>query len=354
MNLIAKEYVASHVDEKGVLILSETAGASLELGEATIVNLNDTEQVASAINEALLLPEKEQSRRIRIMQKRLRRYDVFRWAKDFTDRLKETTELREVRSHKKLNPDIMIELVDRYRSSKRRLLLLDYDGTLAPIERTPDKAKPSNRVIRLLKQLAAVPKNTVVVISGRDRDNLENWLGMLPIDLIAEHGTWVRRRTSKKWRTLERQTSHEWKEKVRDVLEVFVDRTPGALIEEKCSGLAWHYRMTDPDMGALRARELVEELKELLANMPLQVITGSKVIEVRCGNIDKGKAALEWISDGYDFVLAIGDDETDEDLFDVIPQDSWSIKVGAGDTTKARFSVDSTDDAVCLLEVLTR
>src|SRR5262245_21192101 len=87
MNLIAKEYVASRTDETGVLILSEMAGAAKELGEAIIINPSSKEEIAEALKMALEMPYEEQVRRNKIMQNRLRRYSLSRWATDFLEQL---------------------------------------------------------------------------------------------------------------------------------------------------------------------------------------------------------------------------------------------------------------------------
>jgi len=87
MNLIAKEYIAARTDKTGVLILSEMAGASKELGEAIIINPNNTEEITEALKEALEMPKEEQIKRNHIMQERLKRYDIVRWAHDFIEGL---------------------------------------------------------------------------------------------------------------------------------------------------------------------------------------------------------------------------------------------------------------------------
>ncbi len=83
MNLVCKEYVASRKDQQGVLILSEMAGAAAELGEALIINPTDAQDIANAIVKALEMPPKQQRKRMKAMQSRLRDYDVFVWTNDF-------------------------------------------------------------------------------------------------------------------------------------------------------------------------------------------------------------------------------------------------------------------------------
>jgi trehalose 6-phosphate synthase/phosphatase len=121
----------------------------------------------------------------------------------------------------------------------------------------------------------------VAIVSGRPRRTLEEWFGRLPISLIAEHGVWLRRRDSD-WRLLKTMSS-DWKEGVRPLLQLFVDRLPGALLEEKEFSLAWHYRRADPEQASLRAKELLDDLAGYTRNIDVQVFNGKKVVEVRSG-----------------------------------------------------------------------
>ena len=348
MNLIAKEYLASRIDGKGVLILSERAGASSELGEALIVNPNNREEMVEALEKALETPENEQIEYTGMMQKRLQRYNVGRWAEDFVDRLQYTKNVQEEMHAKILSPTMKRELIGAYHKSDRRLLLLDYDGTLIPFFGRPEVATPPESLVKLLEKLSGDPKNEVVIISGRDRDTLENWFGKTNLNLVAEHGAWIKGKT---WTLLEPITS-DWKEEIRPILELFMDRTPGSLIEEKEFSLVWHYRRTESGLALLRALELKEALLTLTANLDIGVLEGSKVIEVKHIGINKGRAAFRWLSkERWDFIVAIGDDLTDEDVFAVLPEPAFSIKVGQG-PSRAKFNVVSQNEVKELLNEL--
>ncbi|MDH5695538.1 MAG: bifunctional alpha,alpha-trehalose-phosphate synthase (UDP-forming)/trehalose-phosphatase [Dehalococcoidia bacterium] len=348
MNLIAKEYIATKTKGRGVLVLSETAGAARELGEAIIINVNNPDEIMEALAEGLAMPKKEQLERNRIMQKRLQHYDVMRWANEFIDRLLGTRALQDEIGARGLSNEVKSKLVSDFQESQRRLMLLDYDGTLVPFSEKPEKAKPSGEVKRLLKKLAKNPKNEVVLISGRDKYTLEKWFGSLNTGLIAEHGAWTKRK-GKEWKMIETLSS-DWKEEVRPILELYVDRTPSSFVEEKEFSLAWHYRKASARLGDLRARELVNDLLNLTANLDLQVLEGSKVVEVKNAGINKGRAALQWLSrQEWDFLLAIGDDLTDEDVFKVLPATAWSIKVGFS-ASAAKFNLGSPSAVGALLK----
>ncbi len=350
MNLIAKEYIATKTDGKGVLILSETAGAARELGEAITVNVNDQREIAQALEDALVMPEEEQIEHNRIMQKRLQHYDVRRWADDFIGRLLDTRKIQGQMEAEALNEEAKAELVSDFKKGNQRLLLLDYDGTLVPFSGKPGWAKPSDEVVQLLRELTGNSKNEVVLVSGRDRDTMEKWFGDLGTGLVAEHGVWTKER-GREWEKVE-TLSDDWKAEVRPILELYVDRTPGSLIEEKEFSLAWHYRKVGYRLGDIRARELADGLLNLTSNLNLQVLEGSKVVEIKNAGVNKGRGALRWISrKPWDFILAIGDDLTDEDVFKVLPATAWSIKVRFS-ASAARFNLSSPSQVRALLKGL--
>jgi len=352
MNLIAKEFIATKNDGRGVLILSEMAGAAQELGEALIVNPNDKEELMKALEYALTMPVKEQRARNRILQKRLQRYNVTRWAQDFMDGLSAAKKLQQERNAGKLVAGIRKNLVDDYVKSAYRLILLDYDGTLVPFRERPQKARPDTELLTLLQALAQHPQNEVVIISGRSKGTLDQWFGDLTVDLVGEHGAWIKEKETA-WQIIE-PLKKEWKEQIRPTLELYVDRTPASFIEEKEFSLIWHYRKVDPELASVRTKELENLLLHITTNLPLEVVKGNKVIEVKNTGIHKGRAVLHWISKKkWDFILAIGDDVTDEDMFAVLPESAHSVKVGL-ETSQAKFNVDSVTDVRLLLKQLVR
>ncbi len=327
MNLVAKEYVAARTSGSGVLILSEMAGAAKELGEAVLVNPNHRNEIAAAISTALNVSNAEQERRLRMMQARLQRYTVHRWANDFVQATLGTVETKRKYETKALAGAERKLVLNEYRKSAKRLLLLDYDGTLVPFVRDYSLARPGPNVISLLQKLAGEPANHVVLISGRDRRALETWFGALPIHLVAEHG-FLARTAGSEWRSM-KVIPGDWKHLLLPILHLFADRLPGATVEEKEYSLVWHYRGADPEQGETFAHELVDNLNALTGNVDVQVMQANKAIEIRAAGINKGTLARDLIAEGsYDFILAVGDDKTDEDLFAVLPDWAHSIKVG--------------------------
>jgi len=139
---------------------------------------------------------------------------------------------------------------------------------------------------------------------------------------------------------------------IRPILELYSDRTPGSLVEEKDFSLVWHYRRADPCLASVRVQELRGALASLTENLDVGIFEGSKILEIRRYGISKGHA-VEHLSMGkkWDFLLAAGDDYTDEEMFAALPENAYSIKVGQG-FSKARFSVDAVQDIRTLLRRL--
>ncbi len=350
MNLIAKEYIASRPDGTGVLILSEMAGASKELHEAIIVNPNNNEEIVSSMIEALEMPEDEQIRRNLVMQKRLRRYDVKRWAHDFIKSLEGVKQLQESTLTKKITKKRTERIVKAYREAENRILFLDYDGSLAWFKKNPEDARPDTELYSILRNLSSDPRNTLVIISGRDKETLERWFhDEYQIHFVAEHGVWNREPGSE-W-FMNDQIDNEWKDSIKPLLEYYVDQTPNTFIEDKNFSLVWHYRKADPDLGVQRAWELKDELRILTSNLNLEIMDGDKVLEIKYAGINKGRAALNKMGDEkFDFILAFGDDWTDEYTFDALPEEAYTIKVGTK-ITKANFYIDSVDSVRGMLKM---
>ncbi len=337
MNLVCKEFVASKLDKKGVLILSEMAGASKELSDAILINPNDKHQVADAIKTALEMSLKDQRRALESMQKTIKRYNVHHWVDLFLTRLDQVTHQQDEFRTKLIDESTRQKLFKDFQSSKSQIIFLDYDGTLVEFQNSPEKAKPDKELIDLLKSLSEKKGTKVVIISGRERHSLENWLGSLNVDIIAEHGIWLRQKGSK-WETIDDLNS-DWKEEIKPILEMYVSKTPGSLIEEKDFSLVWHFRKVETGLGELRSREIFSHLRFLSEDMNLHVLEGDKVVEIKNAQVDKGRAAAKWLKDQkYDYILAVGDDRTDEDTFEAMPKGAYTVKVG-GNRSSASYSI---------------
>ncbi len=352
MNLVAKEFVASREDDDGVLILSEFAGASAELGEALLVNPYDIDQMAATIKQALAMPQSDRQTRMRGLRRRVFAYDVHAWVSQF---LIELGKCRPASGPRATAAEGLSKLIMKLLPVAHReglVLLLDYDGTLVSFARAPELARPDAELLDLLARLAERPFTRVHLTSGRSRESLEAWFGNLPISLHAEHGFWSRADPKGAWVAIG-EPPGEWRERARHILDDFATRTPGALVEEKTSSLAWHYRMADAEYGAIQAKELRLHLANALSNAPAEVLLGDKVVEVRPHGINKGlvvRIAMSEAPAGAAF-LAMGDDRTDEDMFAALPEEAFTIHVGRG-ASRARYRLPDPEAARAVLRAL--
>jgi trehalose 6-phosphate synthase/phosphatase len=351
MNLVAKEYVACQTDGNGVLVLSETAGAAEELIDAILVNPADRREIAGALLTALTMPERERRIRISRMQERLKRQTVFAWARDFLADIEEAKNEQEKRKVKIVTASIETEIVEQFSRAGHRVLFIDYDGTLVPFSKVPELATPDKETIELLSRLSRNRKNTVVIISGRNRDFLDAWFAKADIYLIAEHGAF-RKAPGGEWQCAI-DSDQTWKAAIIPVLQKHGDRCQGSFIEEKFSSLAWHYRNVHLEVARERVTNLIEELRTIVAHdNKLQVMEGDRVIEVKRTGYDKGGAALKFVSGGdFDFILALGDDRTDEDIFRALPPDAVTVKIGLH-ASLARYNLINQREVSRLLERL--
>ena len=351
MNLVAKEYIATRTDKTGVLILSEMAGSANEMNESLLINPNNFEQIADALYEALNMPREEQQARNAQLQKRLERYNVEKWANDFMNSLKYQKDRDATNVSKRLTEHRLSAVLEDFSMAKKRLLFLDYDGTLSGFQVDPQKAGPDKELYGLLDALNSLPNTDMYLVSGRDKETFAKWFLPKKYNMIVEHGVWISEK-GEDFRMLE-NVRNDWMEKIRPVLESFVDRTPGSFIEEKNYSLAWHYRKTDPDFGNLRANELNTVLTSLTANDDLSVLNGNKVMEIKSSNVNKGRATVRVMGEhDYDFVFAIGDDWTDEFMFQELPESAVTVKVGRHKTA-AKYYINGIKHVRDLLKRFT-
>ncbi len=249
-----------------------------------------------------------------------------------------------------LGPAAEKRLLDDYGRARRRVLFLDHDGTLVPFARDFRAARPTPELLAILRDLSEDARNEVVIISGRGKNTLWDWFAELNVILIAEHGVWTKR-PAQPWQ-LAKPLDNAWKSTILPVLRGYADRLPGASVEEKEYSMVWHYRAADPELGSCLAKELVDDLVTFTANINVQVLQGSKVVEIKCAGVSKGDAAVPVLSNDPDFILAIGDDWTDEDLFKTLPDTAYTIRVGIR-RSRARFSTHSHMEVLELLGKLT-
>lgn len=352
MNLVAKEFIAAKSELFGTLILSELTGAVEELPEAIVVNPNDRLAIAEAIKQSFEMPNKQQAERLKSMRRRIKDYPVKKWGEDYLTSLDKVRELQSAAAVRELKGREADKLVANFKKSTKRLLVLDYDGTLQTFKPSPNPsaAMPSSGLLKLLSSLAEQKNTTLCIVSGRTKEALEMWFGGIDLELAAEHGAWVKH--NGKWKKYA-SDFEPTRQILEPILTDYTSRTPGSRTEHKEFASVWHYRNVPLELGLVRSYNIKHELRAALNELDVDVHSGSMIVEIKPRNITKKAAFERYIADsGFDFVLVAGDDYTDEDMFEAVTTDSYSIKVGTGETA-ANYRVSDVASIVRLLKSLT-
>ncbi|RMX72562.1 hypothetical protein D0869_14489 [Hortaea werneckii] len=366
MNTTALEYVICQRDNHGPLIISEFSGTAGSLGNAMHINPWDLSGTADAIDLALTMDRKDKALAHSKLFKHVTNSTVQAWTGGYLKRL--LTNLASFDQSSATPALDRAKLLAQYRSAKRRLFMFDYDGTLTPIVRDPQSATPSDRVIRNLKMLASDPNNAVWIISGRDQQFLDEWMGHITeLGLSAEHGSFMRNPHSQEWVNLTDRMDMSWQSKVLSVFEHYTQKTQGSFIERKKIALTWHYRRADPEYGLYMARECQKHLEHTVAkDFDVEVMPGKANIEVRPRFVNKGEIARALVKDygegaskAPDFVYCLGDDFTDEDMFRSLnasslqPEHVFAVTVGASSKqTLAKWHLLEPADVISSLALL--
>jgi trehalose 6-phosphate synthase/phosphatase len=278
---------------------------------------------------------------------------VYTWVEDLLNEMHNIKRKQQEFQIKFLDDYSRMELLDNYRKARKRLLLLDYDGTLKPFASTPGAAFPGEDLLQLLYKLRS-GKNTLYLISGRNSEWLDQWFGQqdLNLNLVAEHGARFKS-AGGGWRN-EVTVPDEWKEPVKKIMETYVQQCINSFVEEKDFSIVWHYRNVNPNQGKLCAAALINELNEFVKNQDVKVFSGKKIVEVKLKSIDKGAAVKKILNkDDFDFILAVGDDYTDEDMFKLLAhkENCYTIKVG-NEASFASYNLYTPQMVISLLEKL--
>ncbi|KAJ3671015.1 hypothetical protein LUZ60_008441 [Juncus effusus] len=368
---------------KSMLVVSEFIGCSPSLSGAIRVNPWNIESTAEAMNEAVSLSEAEKQLRHEKHYKYVSLHDVAYWAKSFLQDLERSCKDHFRRTcwgiglgfgfrvvaldpnFRKLNVD---SIVAAYEGARNRAILLDYDGTLVPplcINKTP-----SQTVVRIINELCADKRNVVFVVSGRGRNSLGRWFDPCPkLGIAAEHGYFMRwGGGDAEWETSTSATDFGWMQMAEPVMQLYTESTDGSTIETKESALVWHHQDADPGFGSAQAKELLDHLESVMANEPVSVKSGQFIVEVKPQGVSKGLVAEKILksmkSNGRpaDFVLCIGDDRSDEDMFENLSElikrglvsaqtNLFGCTVGQK-PSKAKYYLDDTNDVLSMLNAL--
>ncbi|KAL2253571.1 probable alpha,alpha-trehalose-phosphate synthase [UDP-forming] 10 [Sesamum indicum] len=395
MNLVPYKYIvcrqgSSSMDQAmgikpdcprtSMLVVSEFIGCSPSLSGAIRVNPWDIDAVAEAMNTAITMPDAEKQLRHEKHYRYVSSHDVAYWARSFMQDLERACKdhydkrcwgiglglgfrvLSLSPSFRKLSVD---HIVSAYKRTSRRAIFLDYDGTV--VSQSSMVKSPSPEVVNVLNALCNDPNNTVFIVSGRGRSSLSDWLAPCEkLGLAAEHGFFLRWDKTSEWESL--AADLDWKEIVEPIMKLYTEATDGSSMEVKDSALVWHHQDADPDFGSCQAKELLDHLENVLANEPAVVRRGQHIVEVKPQGVTKGSVAEKVLSmlasngKAPDFVVCIGDDRSDEDMFESILNavsssslpavpEIFACTVGQK-PSKAKYYLDDTGDVVRLLRGL--
>lgn len=348
MNLVAMEYAVTQDEEHpGSVVLSEFAGAASLLGEALFINPWDEDSIADALHRSYVMPAEERAERSRILQNILSKYSATQWAQGFLRDLDKTAAKASRRQTTLLLPRTgFLEIAERVKQAPRVRIMLDYDGTLVPLQKRPELAVLTELFRENLLKLNKVAP--VHILSGRTKDFLDRQFPDAPFPLAAEHGAFYKH--DGEWRSRITSDLRSWMSEVKRVMSSYTEYVPFSFVEQKEAALTWHFRVSPEDFASYQARKLDEELQVGLANAPVSVTMGSKIVEAKAIECDKG-SYLRWLleeDNDESLFICIGDDRTDEDMFRALGQRGISIKVGEGSTT-AGFRVGRQEDVLPLL-----
>lgn len=395
MNLIPYEYVISRQGngildkvmgmgpKKSMLVVSEFIGCSPSLSGAIRVNPWNIDAVADAMDYALVINEQEKQLRHEKHYRYVSTHDVGYWARSFLQDLDRTCKdhvrrrcwgigfglsFRVVALDPNFRKLAMEHIVSAYKRTKTRAILLDYDGTLMP-QSSIDKS-PNSKIIEILNALSRDENNMVFIVSAKTRATLSEWFSPCEnLGIAAEHGCFLRlKQRDDEWETCIPAVDSSWKQIVEPVMKLYTETTDGSVIEDKETAFVWCYEDSDPDFGSCQSKELLNHLESVLANEPVTVKSGQNIVEVKPQGVSKGLVARRLLSEMQeremhpDFVLCIGDDRSDEDMFEVITSSTdgptiapnaevFACTVGKK-PSKAKYYLDDTVEIARLMQGL--
>nr|XP_027190909.1 probable alpha,alpha-trehalose-phosphate synthase [UDP-forming] 9 isoform X2 [Cicer arietinum] len=400
MNLIPYKYIvcrqgSSKMDEEldinsdsprtSAVVVSEFVGCSPSLSGAIRVNPWDINAVAEALKLAITMSNKEKQHRHEKNYQYVSSHDVAYWAQRFEQDLVFSCKdhytklcwgvgfgldfrvLSLFPGFKKLSKD---HVVSAYKRTNCRAIFLDYDGTIVPQGFINGAPRPE--VVSVLNNLCSDPNNTVFIVSGRGKTSLDKWFDQCEnLGLAAEHGYFIRWDEKSSWKMSHVSTDFAWKGIAEPVMRSYTEATDGSYIETKESALVWHYNDADSDFGSWQAKELLDHLENVLANEPVVVKKGMYIVEVKLQGITKGLVVEQVLSTltkngkSPDFVLCIGDDRSDEDMFESILNKSYGGETETSSSaaeifactvgqkpSKARYYLDDSVKVMMLLQGL--
>lgn len=341
LNLVSKEYVACRTNNTGVLILSEMAGAAEELTYALKIHPYDIKQMVVAMVYALEMEKSEENARMTALKKKVFGYTVFDWLDTIFQEVFCMYDELKYSFEQNLSSQLADRLMIRFKNAESRYILLDYDGCIRELEPYPEMASPGNDLLELLCALQSIPNTQVLLVSGRSRKDMDSWFADCGITMIAEHGAWFKDRFSG-WIPLIEDNVQSSKE-LNEILEKYARNLEGSFLEEKTSGVCLHFKMCIQDQLAETINKLEKEVNDHISknSLPYRYKKTDELLEIHFSDCDKGQAIQKFVPFYKDaFILAAGDDDTDEDMFAALPKTAFTLKIGKKNT-KAKIRVQN-------------
>jgi len=340
----------------GVIILSEFSGFSRVLNGALRVNPYNVKSLQENLDTALELAPVEREARARKDLAHVNTNTSENWGRRFLVDLKSMKRKQEehwmavgfgLASFRMVGMGIDFKALDApstlsaYRSSTQRAILLDWGGTLTPADsgfydaRDAEKYEVPESVLDVLRILCADPNNHVMILSGLNRDKVQQAFGTVPnLSLAVEHGFHYRIKNGP-WQQLLPGLKTSWRDVAEAIVKVYTTRTNGSFMQKKGASISWNYQHADPEFGAMQARELQYHLQGVLTAFPVHIRVGKGYVEACPKGINKGVMAerlldiaaqeAKGVQDAHggfatplEFVLCIGDDSSDELMFQAL------------------------------------
>jgi trehalose 6-phosphate synthase/phosphatase len=226
-----------------------------------------------------------------------------------------------------------------FNEAKSKLIFLDLDGTLSPINVQLSPIFLTDRIREILLTLSLNPNTQVIIISGRSRDDLDRTFGELPLVVVAEHGGFFKEHRGR-W-IARFPASVLWKFRVLQSVHELNCQYSGSVVEEKYYSICWHYGFIKGGISEVEIQRILSTLHLIPNENEFAIHNEKSTIDIRSVGIDKGRFAGQWIwgQRPFDFILAMGDSKTDEDLFEAVGLDYFTIKIGNKNKSSARYCI---------------
>lgn len=251
--------------------------------ESRIINMRQLLVVVSSSTSSRMHVSQEREERHQFMSDYVSKFTIQKWGEDFVNELQ--TQEPEPHSMLSLEPPLSLpfaSVIESYRQGSRRLIILGLLGTLIDYSSFKDMQPMADALWKDMLALASDSRNTVVVVSGRERALVSQWLGDLPVWIVAENSIYYRLGgRSVEWSSQMDGHDDAWLASIKPVFKYFEERTPGSMTETQDHSITWHYREADEDFGEVQASDLLAHLDKVLGNQPVEVSLDSKMVQVR-------------------------------------------------------------------------